>query len=890
MANTTYTVKKGDTLSAIAKKYGTTAKKIAALNDIKNINLIYVGQKLLISGTKSSSTSSKSKSKKKKTNSNAPTINHFGLQANTDRTIFATWTWGKSHVDNYKIYWTYTTGNGVSFIGSNSTTTDKQSTYSAPDNALTVSFKVKPVSTKHTVNKKEVSYWTANWSSTKKYTFSTLSLLTPSTPSVEITNYKLTAELDNIDDTAQKIEFQVVANDKTTFKTSKTTVAKSHASFSCTVTAGNEYKVRARAYDKSGHKSDWSEYSSNVGTGPKAPSKISSLKALSSTSVQIEWSSVSNATQYTIEYTTKETYFDTSAGTSSTSVSATTGHSDIITGLDTGNEYFFRVKATNDLGESGWCPIKSIILGKQPSAPTTWSSSTTVTVGQELYLYWVHNSSDGSSQTYAEIELTINGTTTTETKKNENIDDEDHKDDTSYYKIDTSKYTDGTQIKWRVRTRGVLATYSDWSIQRVVDIFAPPTLSLTATDKDGELLDTITGFPFYVSAIPGPDTQTPISYSLSVVAKNKYSTVDSIGNETIVTEGQSIFTKYYDTADDLMVEMSAGNIDLENGEEYTVNCTVSMDSGLTATDTYDLTVDWEEQDYNLSAEIGINDDVISAYIKPIAYTTDTVYRVVELLDGNEFYTLTDEVLTGDVTGTGVEDAVTEDGYQVYETTDGKLIVELDGDQTVAEGVTLSVYRREFDGTFTEIASGLDNTKEAFVTDPHPALDYARYRIVGTDVDTGAVSYEDIASYAVNEKAVIIQWDENWTDFHVLDDEIGELEEQPWEGSFLRLPYNIDVSDNRSPDVETINYIGRKHPVAYYGTQTGETATWAMDIPKSDTETLYQIRRLSIYMGDVYVREPSGSGYWAHVEVSFSQKHTEMVIPVSMSITRVEGGI
>lgn len=45
---TTYTVKKGDTLSGIAKKYGTTYQKIAKDNNIKDPNKIYVGQKLVI--------------------------------------------------------------------------------------------------------------------------------------------------------------------------------------------------------------------------------------------------------------------------------------------------------------------------------------------------------------------------------------------------------------------------------------------------------------------------------------------------------------------------------------------------------------------------------------------------------------------------------------------------------------------------------------------------------------------------------------------------------------------------------------------------------------------------------------------------------------------------
>ncbi|MED2944249.1 LysM domain-containing protein [Bacillus swezeyi] len=43
-SNTTYTVKKGDTLSGIAQKYGTTVKALQRLNNIKDPNKIYVGQ------------------------------------------------------------------------------------------------------------------------------------------------------------------------------------------------------------------------------------------------------------------------------------------------------------------------------------------------------------------------------------------------------------------------------------------------------------------------------------------------------------------------------------------------------------------------------------------------------------------------------------------------------------------------------------------------------------------------------------------------------------------------------------------------------------------------------------------------------------------------------
>jgi hypothetical protein len=205
-----------------------------------------------------------------------------------------------------------------------------------------------------------------------------------------------------------------------------------------------------------------------------------------------------------------------------------------------------------------------------------------------------------------------------------------------------------------------------------------------------------------------------------------------------------------------------------------------------------------------------------------------------------------------------------------------------------DGITLSVYRREFDGTFTEIATGIENGSYTFVTDPHPALDYARYRVVAIAESTGVVSYYDLPGYPIGEKTAVIQWDEEWSSFD--SSESDEQEEPAWSGSMLKLPYNIDVSDSRSVDVALVRYIGRAHPISYYGTQIGETSNWSMVIPKTDKETLYALRRLSIHKGDVYVREPSGSGYWASISVSFSQKHRETTIPVSLSITRVEGGM
>ena len=232
---TTYTVKKGDTLSEIAKTHGTTVSALASLNHIQNVNLIYVGQVLKLSGTASAAPKSTGSRVK---------ITAFGLQSDTDRTVFATWAWNKSNTKEYKTMWYYSTGDGVWFVGNDSTTTYKQSIYNAPSNAKKVRFKVRPISKTHKVNKKDTIYWTASYSTDKIYTFTVENdPKTPPVQTVTIEKFRLTAEVNNLDVNGDTIEFQVVKNDKSVFKHGKSSIKTSYAGYSCSIAAGNEYNV-----------------------------------------------------------------------------------------------------------------------------------------------------------------------------------------------------------------------------------------------------------------------------------------------------------------------------------------------------------------------------------------------------------------------------------------------------------------------------------------------------------------------------------------------------------------------------------------------------------------------------------------------------------------------
>lgn len=782
------------------------------------------------------------------------TIDRIQAESGSSRNLFAEWSNDAfDHLDHYKVRWWYSTGDDIGFVGHEEEASWKYSRWTAPDNATKVTVQVIPVSATYTVNDTEVSYWWGEWAQKSIYFGADIPPEAPPTPSVSIKDHKLTASLDNLTqvEAANRtywIFFEVVKNNSTVFVSEgRAKILTGHAQYSCMVDPGAEYKVRAKAVrmriqsrqsglpteviDDNGV-SEWSEYSSNVSPEPADTIEIVRCMAKTTTSVWLEWTKPKGAKTYDLRYSTELSHLDNSDDFSTISGIEDDGsmffQSYEKTGLTTGSKYFFKVRATNDQGSSKWSEVKSVVLGKTPAAPTTWSSSTTYMVGDYMVLNWTHNAEDGSLQTFAQIEVQANGESNTYTI-NTTYDPDDQKRMT--YSLITTSYAEGTKVLWKVRTAGVTTDYGPWSIQRSIDIYAPPSLGLAVTDSTGASIQTLISFPINISGTAGPATQTPVGYYLRVVSNQAYSTTDSLGNAKVVNTGDAVYSKYFDTSSALSLALSASDLTLENNMSYTVYCTVTMDSGLTADASATFTVGWTATSYTPNAELGIDYNSVSAIIRPYCKN---------------------------------------------------------GSGELVQNVTLAVYRREIDGSFTEIMSNLNNVDGTFITDPHPALNYARYRVVATDASTGVISYSDLPLFPVNEKACIIQWDEEWRSF---DSANSDRHVEPvWSGSFLRLSYNIDVSNSYAVDSSLVEYIGRKHPVSYYGTQLGEGETWNVVIPKSDIETLYALRRLAVWTGDAYVREPSGSGYWANVGVAFSQKHHDMTIPVTLTIKRVSGGI
>ena len=832
-------------------------------------------------------------------------ITSYGYTPGTSNSFYIVWklnikTDSKKHLDHFTVKWKYRYSASGPWFDGGETNVNKSyttATYTIPDNNVyQINAWVNAYSTKHSVKKGkktvQQAYWTCK-SDSGTYTIRNIDV--PGTigniePLINSASLQLSTAVSNdeIASGTNQVRFQVLrcvdgSNQQVLQYDSMSNIVNNAAISNPTSLAPEYYYIyRGALYNSTSKKQGpWSDWSGRLYGLPGTPS-ITGLETNSPTSTRITFSVNGIASSYTVEYQNVNRDFSTVSDIQSQEMSEsdTTTRTKIktlyLSDLTQGTIYYFRVRASNSTGDSQWSDVKALIVGTEPAAPTTWSDITSAELGQTVYLYWTHNSQDGSSMRKAQIQIAVNGTNLPViTVDNEYIDTRDENKVQEYALALTSDnpmhaFSDADVVTWEIRTKGVYEGgsdngYGDWSTTRTIYVYQKPVVTIIARSgwlwnpfnfqddpetgeledrtDDPELVVTAMTYPVQFQIESTPITQTPVSYHLTITADEDYTGTDEYGNEIEIAKGTEVYSGFFDSSShSLSVELTPNDVVLENGVSYTATVLLYMNSGLSDDDSVSfITMIEPDIVYPEIVDVIIDEDDWSASIYPICYANDE-----------------------------------------------------EDDNTLAENTTLEIYRIDSTGNYIFVDS-TDNKGSSAIIDPHPALDYARYRVVAKNNYTGRIAFQDYFYWPVGCTSIIIQWDESWNAFEymTLDDGEGvtsiEESENVVKGAQLVLPYNIDVSESYAPDAALIEYIGRNYPVSYYGTQRGQSAIWNVEIPYDDEETLFALRELADWMGDVYVREPSGTGYWANISVSMSQKHKEVLIPVSLSIKRVEGG-
>ena len=771
-----------------------------------------------------------------------------GQQGSTGTTVYATWTAFSSarrkNIDSITVAWSYqvrnSAGAAVWLKGSTESVGKAavlSSTYSAPSESLAVSVSVTPVLTKN--GKKKATAKSASASRS----FAGNAPGKPNAPSVAVDGYSLTLRVQSTDPYARTAVFYMYRNSEIGPYWTSSAIpisGSAQAQQIITLTPGHRYYARVRLFNGSAGSeiSDPSAISEIT-----VPDRVRNVIAtpISQTQISLSWTPVSGAAStngYEIEYATDTKYF----GGSNSSTMSTSNTTEYIN-VETGHIWYFRVRAKNANNITGaWSdPPASAAAASKPNPPTTWTLTGMAYVDSSIALYWTHNSADGSKPTESEIEWSLNSGQPHSITITHDLGPDDH-DYTFNYVLNlvSSSFNDGDILKWRVRTKGVSAMgWSDYSVLREVKIFAPASLSLYIPGE-------ISAYPIDIDVTVTPATQAIVSFYISISARDSYDDNDYMGEFQHIMAGQRIFSKNYSNLGNIdTISLTPADINLKTGQTYDVEAVVATSAGLMADTSTEFTLNIEEPDYYLDMGINVDYESLSAALVPGCYS-----------DINE-------------------DAEGDDIYDI---------------EDIVDNVSISVYRINFDGSFTPIELNIPNDGVTVISDPHPALDNGKYRLVAMDNTTGTMFFDDVISEDLEVKGLVLQWDAKYANYLVRDivDELNEPAIGNMAGgTTLKLPYNVKKNESSDIDNNLVEYIGREHPVSYYGTQKGQKSSYSTDVPKDDLNTLDLLRRLQIWPGDVYIRAQDGLGYWAKVEVSFDRDYDSLVMPVNIDTIRVD---
>lgn len=196
----------------------------------------------------------------------------------------------------------------------------------------------------------------------------------------------------------------------------------------------------------------------------------------------------------------------------------------------------------------------------QPNPPTVLSPAdgAVLNMPASVVFEWQHNPTDGTAQTQATVAISTNGGSTwTETTLTQSAQS---------WTCNTSSYTAGTSLSFRVKTKGTYATASDWSSVRTINLKQAPSVAISdPTGTDG---GTISDVPVRVGFAYTDNSGSFASASIIIADSDGTAIYKNLSPEWVVAG-----TQYY-------YDIPVLDLLPTNNSTYTLTVTAVSDSGL----------------------------------------------------------------------------------------------------------------------------------------------------------------------------------------------------------------------------------------------------------------------------------------------------------------------
>lgn len=780
------------------------------------------------------------------------------MQQGSDRGVYAQWKFSipkaAAWTEGFEYDWEYTTGarmaptkaqkkagkpgdlvwlpgsSGSAQFSSTLTSSGMHRiTYTAPSSAIEVRCRILPLSNsrdkkvsvtktytnnklkKTTTNKESFPYFTGSWSGYASHDFRSDALAAPSVEAELMDNGTTAVVTVSSDDAdAGWCDVEVTDSGGKIAARAYDKPLSGEASFSFALAAGRSYTARARVQTTSNGSKKNSQWASAAAfaTKPAAPTGPSAA-ATGPSSARVTWTAAAGAESYTVQHTTGTAEKFETDPESVDEVDGISATSYTPSGLDQNAVHWFRVRAVNGTGESAWSAACSCLVATKPEAPTVYGMQPSYIEADDAVVRWTHNSADGSAQSAAQVDVAYSGANAP-SGLTVTVGAAER------YTLSLAGAGDATAVAVRVRTKGAHADWSPWSGTVGFTVYEQPQLQVTLSQGSGTPLGAsspLGSFPVLASLAASGGGDSPVGYDVSIVCTSGADYIDEYGYTARMDAGGVAWEEHYATSDDpLAVAVAAGDAFLADGASYELRAAVAMESGLRAEASAPFSVSFDMELPAPIAEVTFDADSLTADVVPACFDVDGT--------------------------TGVE------------TSD------------LRPGTLLSVYRIGQDGILVPLARRVPNDGTRTVTDPHAAFGTCWYHVVATDEATGASSFSDWSADSSHPDTVIM-WGGDWRP-------AGDGETRyEYDGTVLDGFCNSTFSQDGEAENEPARYSGRKRPVHYYGEGLVESMRYDLQFERADARTMALVRALMSFPGDVYVREPTGTGFWAHVRCTLS---------------------
>lgn len=242
--------------------------------------------------------------------------------------------------------------------------------------------------------------------------------------------------------------------------------------------ANHGYRYRVVPYNSAGKASSYAVSDVTYNT-PAAPTKVSAVRK-SSTTVSISIENPANtATALELQRSTDGTTWETVQTCMGAPVTSLEDNPE-------GGTFYYRARNTRGQLISDWSPSSdSVTTVCAPSSPTLLEPASGMVLPktqEEVSFYWIHSPIDGSMQTKAELQYSLDAGSTWETVAVEG--------DAQSVAVPNS-FEVNSSISWRVRTKGVHDDFGPWSDIRLLRVCQVPSIVVTHPNSDEALVEDV---------------------------------------------------------------------------------------------------------------------------------------------------------------------------------------------------------------------------------------------------------------------------------------------------------------------------------------------------------------------------------------------------------------